>query len=148
MHKELLKVATFEQLKNFTDNALSMLKETNPKTYDDLEVYLYKEIYGCHFCDWLLEKATKNMINEDGTVGPHWTVDQTSSVAKSNGIAFDEFNEYDWNYVMNLLYSDFYGAVSNDTNTYAKMAKKFLMDKDANKGKPFNYYLYITIRQK
>lgn len=141
MHKMLIKQATPEQLKEFVDDALSMLKETNPKTYEDLELYLYKEIYGPHFNDWMLEQATRSMVNEDGTTGPHWTLEQTTSVAKSNSITFDSFNEYDWNYTMNMIYSDYYGAVSNDTSVYVKMAKKFLMDKDVKKGKAFCYYL-------
>lgn len=141
MHKKLLQVATPEQLRDFADDALSMLKETSPKTYDDLELYLYKEIYGCHFSDWMLAKATSKMVNEDGTTGPHWSVADTNSVAKSMGITFDNFNEYDWNYAMNMIYSDYYGVVANDTTSYAKMAKKFLMDKDAPQGKAFHYYL-------
>lgn len=141
MHKRLIRAATPEQLKEFIDNAMSMLKETNPNTYEDLEIYLYKEIYGKHFNDWLLEKALKEMKNEDGSTGGHWALEDTNSVAKSLGISFDSFNEYDWNYVMNMIYSDYYGAVSNDTSSYAKLAKKFLMDKDAKEGKAFCYYM-------
>lgn len=147
MHSKLLQVADCEQLKRFADNALSMLKETNPNIYDTLEIYLYKEIYGMHFSDWMVEKATKNMINEDGTTGPHWTVEQTTSVAKQNNITFDSFNEYDWNYVMNMIYSDYYGAVSNEASSYMKLAKKFLMDKDAGEGKALCYYLYVASKK-
>ena len=141
MHKRLLKIATEEQLRDFTDNALSMLKETHPETYEDLEMYLYKEIYGCHFSDWLLDKALRSMQNEDGTTGGHWTVEQTTQVAQQNGITFDTFNEFDWNYVMNMMYSDYYGAVNNSVDSYFKLAKKFLMDKDSGKGKALKYYL-------
>ena len=141
MHKTLISKASEEQLREFACDALSMLKETHHDIYEELELHLYKEIYGKHFSDWLLEKATKDMINEDGTYGPHWTVDQTNSVARNNGIIFKEYNEYDWNYVMNMLYSDYYGAVSDDPNTYAKLAKKFLQDKDAKEGKALCYYL-------
>ena len=144
MHKKLTKIASEEQLRNFVDDALSMLKETNYDTYQELESYLYREIYGKHFSDWLLDKATKDMINEDGTKGPHWSLEQTTSVARSNGVEFDTFNEYDWNYVMNMMYSDYYGAVSNDTNMYAKLAKKFLEDKDSKEGKAFCYYMNIA----
>ena len=42
---------------------------------------------------------------------------------------------------MNMIYSDYYGAVSNDVSTYVKLAKKFLMDKDAKEGKALCYYL-------
>lgn len=141
MHKHLIKTASFEQLKDFTDDALSMIKETNKDLYDTLELYLYKEMYGCHFSDWLAEKATSKMVNEDGTTGRHWTVEQTNSVAKSNNISFDTFNEYDWNYVMNMVYSDYYGVFSNDVTMYAKMSKRFLEDKDAPEGKALKYYL-------
>ena len=141
MHKKLLKMATEEQLREFADDALSMIKETHHDLYEDLEMYLYKEMYGCHFSDWLLEKATEKMVNEDGTTGGHWTVEQTTNVAKQSGITFDNFNEYDWNYVMNMIYSDYYGAVPNDLASYIKLSKKFLMDRDAKEGKAYHYYL-------
>lgn len=141
MHKKILKDATDEQLREFIDDALGMIKETNHDLYDTLEMYLYKEIYGCHFNAWMLECATKRMINEDGTSGPHWTVEQTSSVAKQNNLRLETYNEYDWNYTMNMLYSDYYGVVSNDVNVYYKLAKNFLDDKDAPEGKALKYYL-------
>ena len=141
MHKTLISKASETQLREFVEDTLSMLKETHYDLYEDLEMYLYKKIYGNHFSDWLLEKATKSMENEDGSYGAHWTVDQTTSVARSLGIQFKEFNEYDWNYTMNMIYSDYYGAIADDVNIYAKLAKKFLMDKDAKVGKALCYYL-------
>lgn len=141
MHKHLLKDASEEQLREFMDDALTMIKETNKDLYDSLELYLYKEIHGCHFSDWLSDKALSKMYNEDGTTGGHWTVEQTTSVAKQNNIIFDKFNEYDWNYVMNMIYSDYYGAVPNETSSYVKLSKKFLEDKDAKQGKALAYYL-------
>lgn len=141
MHKKMIKEATDEQLREFVNDALSMIKETNYDLYEDLEMYLYKELYGCHFNEWLLEKATKMMINEDGTIGPHWNIEQTNNVARQLGIEFNTFNEYDWNYTMNMIYSDYYGAVQNDTTIYAKLARKFLEDKDAKEGKALKYYL-------
>ena len=141
MHKQLIKVANESQLREFIEDAMSMLKETNPETYESLEMHLYKEIYGCHFSDWLLDKATKNMVNEDGTTGPHWNLNQTTQVAKQSGVSFSNFNEYDWNYVINMIYSDYYGSVPNEVNTYVRMALKFLDDKDAKEGKALKYYL-------
>lgn len=141
MHKYLIKAASPEQLREFADDALSMLKETNPETYKDLERYLYKEVYGLHFNDWLLNEATSKMKNEDGSVGAHWNLEQTNQVAKSNDIRFSNFNEYDWNYVLNMMYSDYYGAVPNDINSYIRLAVKFLEDKDAKEGKAYCYYM-------
>lgn len=141
MHKKMIKEATDEQLREFVTDAMSMIKETNHDLYEDLEIYLYKELYGCHFNEWMLEKATKTMINEDGTIGAHWNIEQTNNVARQLGIDFTTFNEYDWNYTMNMIYSDYYGAVQNDTAIYARLAKKFLDDKDAKEGKALKYYL-------
>ena len=140
MHRELIKYATPEQLKDFVLGSLDMIKETNHDLYEDLEMYLYKMIYGCHFSEWLLKKATSEMKNEDGTTGEHWTLEQTNSVARSKGVMFSHYNQYDFNYVMNMLYSDYYGSVPNDTDTYYKMAVKFLNDKDSKEGKAFHYY--------
>ena len=140
MHKYLVKEATNEQLREFVDDALSMLKETNPETYETLELHLYKEIYGCHFSDWLLDKALKDMSNEDGSKGKHWSLEQTNNVAKQLGLEFNHFNQYDWCYTMNMIYSDYYGSVPNDNVVYANMAIKFLEDKDAPEGKAFRYY--------
>ena len=60
--------------------------------------------------------------------------------ARNHDVNFKRYNEYDFNYVMNMLYSDFYGAVTNETSTYIKMARKFLEDKDADDGKALKYY--------
>ena len=79
MHSELIKHATHEQLVDFASNSLSMIKETNHELYDTLEMYLYKKIYGCHFSDWLNDRAVSKMHNADGTMGRHWTVEQTTS---------------------------------------------------------------------
>lgn len=144
MHNELLKYASPEQLKEYVSGSLSMIKETNKDLYEDLEMYLYKMLYGCHFSEWLLRKATLNMQNEDGTMGGHWTLEQTNSVARSKGLTFTNYNQYDFNYVMNMIYSDYYGAVPNDTDTYYKMAVKFLSDKDARDGKAFHYYYKMS----
>ena len=143
MHKELLNYANEEQLKEFAQHTFSLLKETNPILYEELEMELYKKIYGCHFNEWMLAKATKDMINEDGTIGAHWTLEQTNNVAKQYGVTFNHYNEYDWNYVMNMIYSDYYKVIPNDIQSYIKFAKAFLDDKDA-KDKAFKYYYNVV----
>lgn len=141
MHTTILKDASFDQLKEFVSDALTMIKETNHCLYDDLEMYFYKEVYGCHFNEGMLEKAVSGMTNEDGTTGAHWNLTDTNNLAKQIGISFDKYNEYDWNYVMNMIYSDYFGSIPNDISTYAKVARKFIEDKDAPEGKALKYYL-------
>ncbi|MBP3713414.1 MAG: hypothetical protein J6I69_02455 [Bacilli bacterium] len=141
MHTRIIEDANLEQLKDFAHYSLGMVKRIDEDVYKDIEMYLYKEVYGCHFTKWLLDKALSEMMNEDGSIGGHWTIEQTTSVAKNNNIEFNHFNEYDFNYTMNLMYSDYYGAVSNDVSSYLKLARKFLEDKDSNSGKALKYYL-------
>lgn len=144
MHRRMLEDASHEHLHRFIDRMFEELKEKDHEMYEELEDELYRDIYGCHFNEWMLEKAVKKMHNEDGTMGGHWTLQQTTDVAKQHGIQFDDFNEYDWNYVMNMIYSDYYGAIPNDLTYYVKMSKKFLEDKDAEKGKAYHYYRKIA----
>lgn len=143
MHEQLLKEISFEKLRSFMEKSFDEIKRKDYNMYEDLELDLYKEMYGCHFSEWLLEKALSKMQNEDGTKGKHWSLADTTQVAKSSNISFEGFNEYDWCYVMNMMYSDYCGIFGNDVNTYTMLSKAFLEDKDAAKGKAFKYY-YIN----
>ena len=93
------------------------------------------------------EKAEKwllNMQNDDGSTGPHWTLDQTNAY-KPEGVS-----EYCWECAMNMMYSDYYSvAIAHNVNTpefYADLAKAFLFDKDAKspKDKISAYYNCIV----
>lgn len=141
MHKSILKDAADDQVRSFAYDFIGMLKGVNPELYRQAEDLLYKDVYGCHFNEWSLACATEGMINEDGTTGPHWTVEQTDSVAKQHGIRMQSYNKYDWNYVMNMVYSDYYGVIGNDTDAYCKVARRFIEDRDAPEGKAYVYYM-------
>lgn len=140
MYKKLIEKATDEQVREFLTGVMAMLKETNGRLYKDLESNLYEKVCGNHFCEWSLENAVDKFINEDGTKGAHWSVEETSNAAKQYNIEFDDFNKYDWNYVMNMIYSDFYGVVPNNIETYVRLSKRFIDDKDAPQDKAFVYY--------
>ena len=144
MHKKILEDATLEQLKHFADYVIREIKSYDEHLYESFEMCLYKKVYGYHFSEWMLKKALDSLENEDGTRGGHWSLADTNSVAKQYGIVFVDFNEYDWNYVMNMIYSDYYGTVSNDTSSYVKLADKFIRDKDAGPGKAFRYYVAMN----
>lgn len=142
MHKILLKNASLEVMRDFMDKAFDELKSKDHEMYEELELELYKEMYGCYFNKWMLDKALSHLVNENGSKGGHWTLDATSQVAANNNITFKErYNEYDWCYVMNMMYSDYYNVFGNETSMYAKLSKAFLEDKDAPEGKAFKYYI-------
>lgn len=87
------------------------------------------------------ELWTSHMKNSDGTVGAHWTFEQTQDVAKQRNINCDQ-NDF-WA-VMNMMYSDYCQVAkrqSVDTpGFYADMAKAFLEDTDAADGKAYLYW--------
>ena len=141
MHRKMLEEATHAQLKAFLSDQFDELKRQMPELYEEMEEDLYEHIYGHHFTPWKYDCAVSKLVNQDGTKGPHWTVSDAVSVARNKGLQFIGYNEYDFAYVMNMLYSDYYGAVSDSIDTYFKMAKAFLEDKDAPDGKAYLYYL-------
>lgn len=75
------------------------------------------------------------MVNEDGTAGPHWTMEQTTAVAESVGVVFDQLAPWCWWAAMCMMYSDYCGVASRygvgTAEFYADMAKAFLFDRDA-----------------
>lgn len=94
------------------------------------------------------------MVNEDGTVGPHWTVDQTTAVAESVGVIFDQLSPWCWWAAMCMMYSDYCGVANRygvgTAEFYADMAKAFLFDRDAGgpRAKMAAYYHGIAERGK
>lgn len=109
----------------------------------------YEAEHGPHFNEEHARKAVSKMENEDGTRGPHWTLEETTTVANQHNVRLDEkFNKYDWHVALNMIYSDYYRVIINMTNTnttkhFVEMAKAWLHDKDIDEGKMWFYYTYV-----
>lgn len=92
------------------------------------------------------EEWAKGMENEDGTKGPHWTMDQAKQVMVQRGINLDPFQFW---IAMNAMYSD-YGkvfkkhGVGDKIDLYVDLAKAFIEDKDAQPEKLARYYEYVV----
>lgn len=154
MHKQLVDMiiesGKDSSMKLLHDKFIAMLdrlKEVDHEYYHKIEDCLYVEVYGEHLNESMAHKWVDNMANKDGSVGAHWTVDETSQVAKQIGVPFDDFNKHEWYAIMNMVFSDYYGSVSSDTMTYAKLAKDWLMDKDVSPGKAYRYYRYVVCKE-
>lgn len=107
----------------------------------ELAANMYEAINGPHFDEEHARYAVEGMENEDGTKGPHWTVEETTSVANQMGINLksEKHNKWDWYVAMNMIYSDYYKAVvamtgSANTKHFAELAKAWLCDKDIGLG--------------
>lgn len=140
MHTKMLEEATHEQLKSFLYDQFDELKKTMPEIYKDMECELYEHIYGDHFTKWKYDCAVSSLKNRDGTKGAHWTVQQITDYAKARGASYRNYNEYDFAYAMNMVYSDYFGVVQDSTDVYYKIAIAFLEDEDAPDGKAFLYW--------
>ena len=140
MHTHILKDATRAQLVDFLTKQIDELKHYDEELHDEMECELYLAVYGPHFSEWAYDKAVTHLENADGTVGPHWEFSAVRDYANQRGLAYDRFNEYDFAYVMNVMYSDYFGSVNDSPESYYKLAKAFLEDKDAPEGKAWRYY--------
>lgn len=95
-------------------------------------VKAYEKEHGPHFNEEYARKAVMKMENEDGTRGPHWSLEETTTLASQYGIALgSKFNRYDWFVALNMVYSDYYRVImnitgSNNTKHYVEFAKAWL----------------------
>ena len=130
-----------DKMLDVLDDYFNILKLEDYNAYNNLKEKIYISLNGYHFNEELLKEATYCMKNDDDTEAPKWALEQTNSVAKSSNFKFDKYNEYDYNYVMNMLYSDYCKVLGDNYTSYAKMTDKFLNDKDAPEGKALRYYI-------
>lgn len=84
---------------------------------------------------------TQQMQNEDGTTGPHWTMEQVKQVMAQHGIEHDPATFWA---ILNSIYSDYCAVFKkhkvNTMEMYIDMAKAWLDDKDAVKDKAGAYF--------
>lgn len=128
-----------EHIMHTFDKVLDMLEKAHPDKYREIHNELYIAVNGYHFNEDMLKDSFKTMKNDDGSKAPKWSVKETNDAARSHGVAFADFNEYDWNYTMNMLYSDYCMVLGDNETSYVKMAEKFLDDKDGPDGKALIY---------
>lgn len=84
----------------------------------------YEKEHGPHFNEEHARKAVMKMENEDGTRGPHWSIDETTVLASQYGITLgSKFNRYDWFVALNMVYSDYYKVIINITGSNSQQAQ-------------------------
>ena len=120
------------------------------KHINEAEEMLSENMYGSDFTHDDASAWADSMVNEDGTMGPHWNIDQTTAVARANGVMFDHITDWCWWVTMNMMYSDYYAVAEKygvgTPDYFADLAKAFLFDKDGPKPekKLCAYYKYIV----
>lgn len=93
----------------------------------------------------MAEEWTRNMHNEDGTKGPHWTMEQVKQVMAQKGIKYDPVEFYA---ILNAMYSDYCAVMKkhnvNNIDMYVALASAWLNDSDAVPNKAAMYYECIV----
>lgn len=84
----------------------------------------------------------RDMENEDGSRGPHWTMEQAKQVMAQKGVDCDPLEFW---LTLNMMYSDYCKVfrkhgVGDKIDFYVDMAKAFLDDKDSVRNKLTRYY--------
>lgn len=131
---------------NIIIDLMNELDVIHPDIHQKFYDKFYCSVFGDHFSEELAMKAVSCMENVDGSKGEHWTIEQTTNVAKQFGIMFNTFNKYDWYYVLNMMYSDYYKLFNSSTDTYVKLAKAWLEDPDVEEGKAYRYYKEVVLK--
>lgn len=112
---------------NYDSEMVERFKDRMPEEFARL---MYEEKYGCHIVTKeMYDKAVSYLTwTKDKGKGAKWEVEKIIEIAN---IDFSEvkYYEYDFAYVMNMLYSD-YCDIFTETSYYLKMAKTYLEDPD------------------
>lgn len=130
---------TMEHLTRKIDNFVEEVRETHPELVKKFLCWIDLEL-NPNFTRESAEYAVSKMKNKDGSAGAHWPYETTEKVLYSQHLDFDEA---DWYYVLNMIYSDYYKSGRSD-DTYIELAKDFLSDEDAPEGKAKKYYLAMN----
>lgn len=99
-----------------------------------------------HLNEHAAKEWVRNMQNDDGTVGEHWTMDQVKQLMKQKDLKCDPAEFYA---ILNAVYSDYCKVARkhgvNTMDFYIDMTKAWLDDKDAVPDKAAAYYEYIVV---
>jgi len=121
----------YEELKKeMPDIDQQMIRTFLEEMPDEAMIAFDKMVYGCHIAsEDLYHEAVMlfKWIDDKGT-GAKWTVED---IVKLSGIDFNDkkYYEYDYAYVVNMLYSD-YCNIFTEPTYYLKMARNYLEDVD------------------
>ncbi len=104
-----------------------------------------REMYNATYPEDKGGRATEDMLKQwVHAVKQHWTMEQTTAVAKQHNVTFDDFTECEFWAIMNVAYSDF-ADVFPDVPTFIKYSCNWLIDEDSYcpAEKLYRYYHYV-----
>ena len=98
------------------------------------------------FCNIIIVLYTYVLSQENGSKGPHWTLDQVKQLMAQKKI---QKSPAEFWAALNMIYSDYVKVakkhgVGGNIDFYIDMALAFLNDKDANPNKLACYYKNVV----
>lgn len=128
--------------KEFQDKFLQVFEDTlGHDVMENTFGELYLSLFGSHFIEETAREAVEGMYSAKSK-GECYTKAQTDEVAKKLGLTFNNYNDWDWYYTVNMVASDYSDIL--EPSSYAKFAKAWLEDADVPSGKAFRYWWKVV----
>ena len=137
---EIIYQASPEQLREIIEDWLHDVKKVDPDMHDELENDIYEKVRGQHFDREQYERAMNRRSYRNGRNAPKWTVEQITDYARQRGERFDRYNEYDLAYEMNKLYDDYGTTLGENADTYYRMTRQKLDNREDPEGRAWRDY--------
>lgn len=132
------KVEDMQELGDMLADIIYSTKESHPELYEKYKMKLYGMAYNYKFTREMAEEIVENMKPR----GEIWDYDTTTSVKNQYGL--DNINKEDFYLILNSLGNDYGDVISiEEVDTYVKMAKAWIEDKDAKENKTWIYFTKI-----
>ena len=122
------------------DDMMMAVKKAFPneyRKYSQMFDEVYHEEHEGHLTKEEALEYVAHMKNKDGSVGPHWSLDQVKGYMENHS-EYDDLYLLDFYVAINMMYSDYY-TPARSVETYARLAKDFIDDKDAPSDKVKRY---------
>lgn len=130
-----------EALMEVFDEMFCSIKSTDIEKYHQLEYDIMVIANNGHFDNKIYVKATACLLKKYEASALHWNMEQTDAVCKNLGYHGNEkYNNYEFNFIMNMLYFQFHEIANIEATTYGKMANRWLTE---NENKVLKYFMFI-----
>ena len=130
------------------EDAPVMIQDMTLDQYDDRPAGMkrYLSYYGWHFTRKMCEFAVQMMQKGGSTINP---LDKSSvdNYLQNANITLEHNKLYDYVYVANMAYSDFYGSSIQNDIQLARYIKDYIDDEDAYDGMPFSRFYIDTVKK-
>ena len=137
MKKLIKKLYKHEEiLTDLMCNLLADSERNNKGMYNYILYEMYKHANGGELDECLAYTWVDSLEQHDGTVGEHWSIEETNAVKESLKLNYNCWTFYA---VLNMIYADCYKMGADDTY-YIELAKKWLNMKN----KALKYYLFVV----